>query len=102
MTEQNIQKTIIKARESWGFKSEDPMLLVCGIMSEVGEVASAVRAKYIYNKPDVPEEDKSSLKHEMADVAIYLYALAEKCGVDLDSAIKSKININNNRFKNKE
>lgn len=100
--ENSIQKYISEARESWGFKSEDPMLLVCGIMTEVGEVASAVRAKYVYNKPDVSEEDKSSLKHEMADVAIYLYALAEKCGVDLDSAIKSKININNNRFKNKE
>ena len=97
--ENSIQKYICEARESWGFKSEDPMLLVCGIMTEVGEVASAVRAKYEYNKPDVPEEDKSSLKHEMADVAIYLYALAEKCGVDLDSAIKSKININNSRFK---
>ena len=97
--ENSIQKYISEARESWGFKSEDPMLLVCGIMTEVGEVASAVRAKYVYNKPDVSEEDKSSLKHEMADVAIYLYALAEKCGVDLDSAIKSKINIKNNRFK---
>ncbi len=100
--ENSIQETIVNARTSWGFKSEDPMLLVCGIMTEVGEVASAVRAKYVYNKPDVPEEDKSSLKHEMADVAIYLYALAEKCGIDLDSAIKSKISINNNRFKSKE
>ena len=99
MEEQNIQKTIVDARESWGFKSEDQMLLLCGIMTEVGEVATAVRAKYVYNKPDIPEDDKSSLKHEMADVAIYLYALADKCGINLNDAIKSKISINNKRFK---
>ena len=69
------------------------MLLLCGIMTEVGEVATAVRAKYVYNKPDIPEDDKSSLKHEMADVAIYLYALADKWGINLNDAIKSKISI---------
>lgn len=95
----NIQKTICNARSSWGFSEEDNMLLVCGLTTELGELASCVRGKFVHHKPDVPENDKSSLKHEMADVAIYLYALAEKCGIDLDKAILSKIEINNQRFK---
>ena len=100
MTDKNIQSTVCDARKSWQhFCDEDPMLLLCGLTCEVGELASAIRAKYVYNKELPPDEDKSSLKHEMADVAIYLYALAEKCGVDLDAAIKSKIEINNKRFK---
>lgn len=99
MSDKNLQKIVVEARKSWGFAEEDYMLLVCGIASELGELASAVRAQYVYNKPAIPEDDKSSLKHEMADVLIYLYALAEKCGVDLDSAVLSKIEINNKRFK---
>ena len=99
MSDKKLQDIVIEARKSWGFSSEDYMLLVCGITSELGELANAVRAQYIYNKPPVPEDDKSSLKHEMADVLIYLYALADKCGVDLDKAVLSKIEINNKRFK---
>ncbi len=99
MPDKNLQKTVIEARKSWGFSEEDHMLLVCGIASELGELANAVRAQYVYKKPPVPEDDKSSLKHEMADVLIYLYALAEKCGIDLDSAVLSKLEINNKRFK---
>ncbi|MDE6223991.1 MAG: hypothetical protein K2M23_00770 [Alphaproteobacteria bacterium] len=99
MSDNNIQSTVCDARESWHFGNENPMLLLCGLTCEVGELASVIRAKYVYNKELPPDEDKSSLKHEMADVAIYLYALAEKCGIDLDSAIKSKIEINNKRFK---
>ncbi len=99
MTDKNMQLTVCDARKCWHFDEEDQMLLLCGLTCEVGELATAIRAKYVYNKELPPDEDKSSLKHEMADVAIYLYALAEKCGVDLDSAIKSKIEINNKRFK---
>ena len=97
----SIQQTIVEARKTWGagsFSEEDQMLLLCGITAELGELATAVRAEYIYKKPHIPDEDKSSLKHEMADVAIFLYALADKCNVDLDDAVKSKIEINNKRF----
>ena len=99
MTDKKLQDIVVQSRKSWGFAEEDHMLLICGLTAEVGELATAVRAQYVYNKPAVPEDDKSSLKHEMADVLIYLYALAEKCGVDLDSAVLSKLEINNKRFK---
>ena len=83
-----IQKRIVEARSSWGaFSEEDQMLLLCGVTAELGELATALRAEYIYKKP------------EMADVAIFLYALADKCGIDLDEAVQSKIAINNKRFK---
>ena len=78
--------------------SSDFSVILTGFLIESGELADAIRNKYIYNKPDVPENDKSSLKHEFADVMIYLAALAEKCNVDLDEAVKSKIIINNKRF----
>lgn len=95
-----IQKKIVEARSSWGaFSEENQMLLLCGVTAELGELATALRDEYIYKKPHIPDEDKSSLKHEMADVAIFLYALADKCGIDLDGAVQSKIEINNKRFK---
>ena len=95
----NLQKTIVNAREKWGRASnENHLLLLTGFLIESGELADAIRNKYVYNKPDVPENDKSSLKHEFADVMIYLAALAEKCNVDLESAVQSKILINNKRF----
>ena len=70
-------------------------------MTEVGELANSLRAKYIYHKPEVPEEDKSSLKHELADVAIYLYQIADYCGYNLQDAVMSKIAINDKRFGDK-
>lgn len=94
-----IQKTIVEARKKWGSVSnENQLLLLTGLFIESGELADAIRNKYVYHKPDVPENDKSSLKHEFADVMIYLAALAEKCNVDLDEAVKSKILLNNKRF----
>ena len=96
-----IQQKIVKARKEWGaFSEEDQMLLLCGVTAELGELATALRAEYVYKKPHIPDEDKSSLKHEMADVAIFLYALADKCNIDLDEAVHSKIEINNKRFTN--
>ncbi len=99
MVDKKLQDIIIEARTSWGFADEDQMLLLCGLTSEVGEVAAAVRGKYIYNKPQPDDNDKSSLKHEMADVLIFLAALANKCDIDLEEAVLSKIKINNERFK---
>lgn len=99
MTTRKIQKTLVEARKKRGSVSnENHLLLLTGFLIESGELADAIRSKYIYNKPDVPENDESSLKHEFADVMIYLAALAEKCNVDLDEAVKSKIIINNKRF----
>jgi len=95
----SIQQTIVEARKTWGFSEEDCMLLLCGVTAELGELATALRAEYVYKKPHIQDDDKSSLKHEMADVAIFLYALADKCKIDLDEAVHSKIKINNKRFK---
>ena len=48
MTNLNIQNEIVEARKRWNFDKEDKMLLLCGITCELGELASAIRNKYIY------------------------------------------------------
>lgn len=52
-----LQKTIVEARKKWGSVSnEDQLLLLTGLLIESGELANAIRNKYVYNKPDVPEK----------------------------------------------
>ena len=94
-----LQQEIVEARSKWGkASSDDVFVTLCGLVAEVGELSDSIRAKYAYHKPDKPESDKSSLKHEFADVMIFLAALASKCDIDLESAVQSKILINNTRF----
>ncbi len=102
MFNKKLQNIVNKARKEWGFADEDLLLLLCNLTGEIGELNTCIRNQYVYNKPAIPENDKSSLKHEMADVLIFLYAVANKCNIDLDKAVLSKIKLNNKRFNQKK
>ncbi len=99
MTDKTLQKIVKESRDTWGFGYEDLLLLLCGLTTEVGELNDCIRDQYIYKKPPIPEEDKSSLKHELADVLIYLYSIADECNIDLYEAVLSKVELNNKRFR---
>jgi NTP pyrophosphatase (non-canonical NTP hydrolase) len=94
-------KSIPEARKSWGFSNNVQELLI-GVASETGEMISAVSKEYVWKRKQshVPDDDKSSIKHEMADVLIYLAALADALGINLEDAVKSKMKINDGRFGN--
>ncbi len=98
MTDKKLQEFVKEKRESWGFGSQDTFILLCGLTAELGELADILKDTLVHNKPLPPEDDKSSLKHEMADVYIFLSALATKHNIDLEAAVLSKIKLNDKRF----
>ncbi|OPZ79008.1 MAG: hypothetical protein BWY78_00287 [Alphaproteobacteria bacterium ADurb.Bin438] len=91
-----IQKEIVRLRGERNF-STDLMHITLLLCEEMGEMLAQIRRPFIDGKQALPEEDKSSLKHEIADVFILLNALADKVGVDLEDAWLSKEHINDNR-----
>jgi NTP pyrophosphatase (non-canonical NTP hydrolase) len=81
----NLQKQIYKNKIDKGFNVTNVELEFCLIQGELAEAFEA------YNKklPTVGEE--------LADIAIYLYGLAEILGVDLNEEIIKKVEKNKNR-----
>ena len=80
------------------FADEPELVLAIGLCSEAGEVAQAVREECYYGKSRGPLSDVSSLPNEMADVFVFLAALCNKCGVDLEEVVLNKMKINEERF----
>ena len=77
-----------------------PKNLVMALMGEAGELA----AEFQWLRPEeslvasLGTEKLRNIELEMADVAIYLLRLADKLAVDIASAVRDKIQINEERF----
>ena len=66
------------------------------LMEEVGELSRIMVRKY--GEQSFKESDKNSdLADEMADVLWVLTALANQCGVDLETAVKNNFDKKNSR-----
>ena len=84
------------------FAEEPELVLAIGLCAEAGEVASAVRGECYYGKPRGAITDKSSLPNELADVFVFLAALCDKCGVNLEEVVLSKMKMNEERYGDKK
>lgn len=85
----DIQKLIFNNKLEKGFNTTNVELEFCYIHGELAEAFEAYRKKL----PSVGEE--------LADVAIYLYGIAEILGVDLEEEIIKKVSKNEKRvYKN--
>jgi NTP pyrophosphatase (non-canonical NTP hydrolase) len=82
----NIQKVIFDNKLKKGFNTSNIELEFCFTNGELAEAFEAYRKKL----PSVGEE--------LADVAIYLYGIAEILGYDLNEEIINKVNKNRNRI----
>jgi len=82
----NIQKRIYENKLKKGFNTTNVELEFCFTNGELAEAFEAYRK----NLPSVGEE--------LADVAIYLYGIAEILGYDLNEEIFKKVNKNKNRI----
>ena len=82
---QEIQKQVYRNKLNKGFNVTDINKEFCLLYGEVSEAYGAWRKK----QPSVGEE--------LADIAIYLLALAEILGIDLGEEISRKIVINEHR-----
>jgi NTP pyrophosphatase (non-canonical NTP hydrolase) len=87
-----IHESVVKRWQPWTV--EDRNFLMVALAGEVGEVANIVK-KDIRGDfgPDKKQRDylKAQLADELADSQVYLYLLAEACGVDLDKAVQVKL-----------
>lgn len=82
----NIQKDIYDNKVKKGFNTTNIELEFCLTNGELAEAFEAYRK----NLPTVGEE--------LADVAIYLYGIAEILGFDLNEEILKKVDKNKNRI----
>jgi NTP pyrophosphatase (non-canonical NTP hydrolase) len=103
MTVKELQDFIVKSRAQMEidgrvFGDEPPEILALGLASETGEAVGEIEKEYVYGRPRKPDSDRSSLGNEMADIAVYLFALAAKCGVDIEERITEKMKINLERY----
>lgn len=80
-----LQKEIYQNKVDKGFNLTDIHLEFLSIYAELGEAFDAYRKKL----PD--------MKEEFADVAIFLFGLAEMMGIDLEEEIVKKMEKNKNR-----
>ncbi|WP_152362173.1 nucleotide pyrophosphohydrolase [Microlunatus speluncae] len=86
-------------RRDWG-PFHTPRNLVLALTGEVGELAAEFQwlteaeTERVMDDPDKAR----SVRHEMADVLIYLLRLATILEVDLEAALKEKMAINETRF----
>jgi NTP pyrophosphatase (non-canonical NTP hydrolase) len=69
----------------------DLFTLMLGLCEETGEVAKAINV--IYNPCYKPSEHSVSdtLEHELCDLMVYLLAIANAAGVDMQLAMHGKL-----------
>ena len=79
------QKDIYQNKVNHGFNVTDVNKEFCLLYGEVGEAYEAYRKK------------KDDLGSELADIAIYLLGLSEILGIDLETEIINKMEINKKR-----
>ncbi len=83
---QNFQKRTIDNKIKKGFNITNIEKEFCLLYGEVGEAYEAYRKK------------KDDLGEELADVAIYLFGIAEILNFDLSKEIENKLKINEQRI----
>ena len=83
---------IIKKIQSFG--KSYPSYWGCAIAGEVGEACNLIK-KLERDGKDI----NSELAYELADIFIYTELIARYFGIDLEEAVKCKINIVNNKKK---
>lgn len=82
----DLQRYVDQMEAERGFTDQGVIEKCLLLGEEVGELFKAVRTAEGM-KIDVPGGD---IGHELADVMIYLCAIANRCGVDLEDAFRSK------------
>lgn len=94
----NLLRDFAKARD-WE-KFHTPKNLAMALAGEAGELV----AEFQWLTPTesqagvLPDEKLKAISLEMADVQIYLLRLADVLEINLPQAVRSKIEINENRF----
>ncbi len=92
-----IQEYITKMMQVNDFNNT-PLELFVYLTEEVGELAKEIRKTEKNMDLDMKKEYESCLKHEIADVFIYLLAICNSYNINLLEAFKDKEKINMDRI----
>ena len=95
-TLQDFQKYVKTMEEIRGFEDESILQKALLFVEEIGELFKAIR-KIEGMKVDRQNSKFSEISDEMADVFIYLLALANKYNIDLETAFRKKEEKNKKR-----
>ena len=89
----SLKKEILEFRDErdWAqfHNSKDLAIALNGEASEVLE-------EFLWKESD--QADKAAVEQELADVIIYAILLADRCGIELHTAVKKKLEINRLKY----
>ncbi|WP_344952852.1 MazG nucleotide pyrophosphohydrolase domain-containing protein [Sphaerisporangium flaviroseum] len=90
-----IQRYVADMEKARGFSDSTMLEQTLKLAEETGEVCKAVR-KHTALSID-PTSATGTLSEELADVLIYLAAIANRAGIDLADALRAKERVNETR-----
>ena len=94
-TLKDIQNYVVELEKERGFDKEEITQKCLLLGEEVGELFKAIRKK---EKIKIDHNSKfGSIDEELADVIIYLCAIANRFNIDLEKAFRDKEEINKKR-----
>ena len=94
-TLQSIQKYVIELEKERGFEKQTVLQKCLLLGEEVGELFKAVRK---HEKIAIDKNSKQThIEEELADILIYISAIANRFNIDLESAFRKKEEINKKR-----
>jgi len=85
----DIQKEYIEFRKERGWKLDDPNMVLCSLIVELGELAEHFQWKK--KKHEMNEEDRTSFGYEFVDVLNYLMAIADIYDIDIQEYWEQKM-----------
>jgi len=98
-TIQELTERILRFRDARNWKKyHTPKNLALSIAIELGELYELLQWKSDEEILSKIEELRPKIEEEIADVAIYLFLLANELNVDLEKAISNKIKKNEEKY----
>jgi NTP pyrophosphatase (non-canonical NTP hydrolase) len=101
MTVRELQQALrdFAAEREWE-QFHSPRNLILALCGEAGELAELLQWTDDAQVPGWLEDPSNmqNLRHELADVFSYLLRISDVCGVDIESALVEKIELNQTRY----
>lgn len=95
----DFQEYVKNLEADRGFEKEDVIIKCLLLAEEIGELFKAIRKKDGVIKID-HNSKFSSVDEELADIIIYLCAIANRFDIDLEQAFRAKEELNKKRIWN--
>ena len=94
-----VTKKILKFRDErdW-MQFHDPKNMAVSIILEASELLEHFQWKTAQEVDEYVKQNKADIKDEIADIALYLFELADNLGIDLISAMEEKLKKNEAKY----